>query len=577
MPLENLITDHLETWTTAQVLKKSGGRGKRTNGQSSYGIKKLRELILDLAVRGKLVPQDPKDEPARKLLPKNSQKSSKNQQNKEINPRTILFNVPNDWIWERFGNIAKIERGGSPRPIKSFLTEDADGLNWIKIGDTEQGGKYITSTHEKIRQAGLSKTRMVYPGDFLLTNSMSFGRPYITKIEGCIHDGWLRISPPSIIQKDYLYHLLSSAFVFRQFQAAAAGAVVMNLNAEKVRELALPIPPLAEQNRIVAKVDELMALCDLLEQEQTDNSETHQLLVKTLLDTLTHAQNHQDFIETWQQIEQNFDVLFTTEASVDELKQTILQLAVMGKLVPQDTNDEPASVLLEKIAVEKARLVKEGKIKKQRVLLPITETEMISELPDGWEYCRLGELSERVSVGHVGNTSQYYCSKGEGIMFLRSGNVKPGRIQLGGVRYITRQFHDKLKKSQLKPHDLLVVRVGANRGDTCLAPDDIEKLNCANIVFARPMMDTHQYLQLFFMSPLWQSFGIGATKGSAQGVINTKIIEESVINLPPIGEQHRIVAKVNELIDICDSLKEQLNDAQSTQVQLADAIVGQAV
>jgi type I restriction enzyme S subunit len=165
----------------------------------------------------------------------------------------------------RFNDIAEIERGGSPRPIKAFLTDDPDGLNWIKIGDTEQGGKFITSTREKIRKEGLKKTRKVYPGDFLLTNSMSFGRPYITKIEGCIHDGWLRIHLYGELGADYFYQLLSSPLIAESFKKAAAGAVVLNLNAEKVREVLIPLPPLAEQQRIVAKVDELMAWCDELE------------------------------------------------------------------------------------------------------------------------------------------------------------------------------------------------------------------------------------------------------------------------------------------------------------------------
>jgi type I restriction enzyme S subunit len=136
----------------------------------------------------------------------------------------------------------------------------------LKIGDTERGGKYITSANQRIKPEGLAKTRMVYPGDFLLTNSMSFGRPYITKIEGCIHDGWLRISPPDSLDKDYLYELLSSSFIREVFSAAAAGGVVLNLNADKVRGVAIPLPPLAEQTRIVNRVAQLRRSCADLRQ-----------------------------------------------------------------------------------------------------------------------------------------------------------------------------------------------------------------------------------------------------------------------------------------------------------------------
>ena len=155
------------------------------------GIRKLRGLILELAVRGKLVPHDPDDEPASELLKRIAKERDRPEAGttrKKIDQMPLSgghqwpFELPQGWEWERFGELADIERGGSPRPIKSFLTDDPDGLNWIKIGDTDKGGKYITSTSEKIRREGLTKTRMVYPGDFLLTNSMSFGRPYITQI-----------------------------------------------------------------------------------------------------------------------------------------------------------------------------------------------------------------------------------------------------------------------------------------------------------------------------------------------------------------------------------------------------------
>ncbi|HQS92977.1 restriction endonuclease subunit S, partial [Polaromonas sp.] len=224
------------------------------------GVARLRELILTLAVQGKLVPQDPKDEPASELLKKirvekdrliAEGKIKRDKPLAEIDDDEKPFLLPAGWEWERFGVIAGIERGGSPRPIESFLTDDPAGLNWIKIGDTEKGGKYITSASQKIKREGLVKTRMVFPGDFLLTNSMSFGRPYITQIEGCIHDGWLRISPPSSLNKDFLYVLLSSRFIRTVFEAAAAGGVVLNLNADKVRTVPIPLPPLAEQSRIV--------------------------------------------------------------------------------------------------------------------------------------------------------------------------------------------------------------------------------------------------------------------------------------------------------------------------------------
>lgn len=226
-------------------------------------IKRTKSKILDLAIHGKLVPQDPNDEPAIELL-------------KRINPDFTPcdngqygkrpFEIPNSWCWNRLGDINNIARGGSPRPIKDYLTDDENGINWIKIGDTTKEGKYIDSVKEKIRPEGMKKSRFVHKGDFLLTNSMSFGRPYILNVDGCIHDGWLVLSPiGEVYTSDFLYHLLSSSFAFEQFTNVASGGVVTNLNSDKVADTIFPVPPLAEQQRIVAKIEKLFEQLDYIE------------------------------------------------------------------------------------------------------------------------------------------------------------------------------------------------------------------------------------------------------------------------------------------------------------------------
>lgn len=228
-------------------------------------IKQAKSKVLDLAIHGKLVPQDPNDEPAIELL-------------KRINPKVEIitdnghyqknkhFEIPNTWELCKLGTISKIARGGSPRPIKDYLTNDADGINWIKIGDTTKEGKYINSVKEKIRPEGVKKSRMVHKGDFLLTNSMSFGRPYILNVDGCIHDGWLVISPiGEAYTSDFLYYLLSSSFAYEQFTNVASGGVVTNLNSDKVADTIFPLPPLAEQKRIVSKIEFIFTQMDTIE------------------------------------------------------------------------------------------------------------------------------------------------------------------------------------------------------------------------------------------------------------------------------------------------------------------------
>lgn len=170
--------------------------------------------------------------------------------------RDTLLNFTDEYETKQFGEIATIVRGASPRPIRNFITDDPNGVNWIKIGDVQPGSKYITSTNEKITQEGARKSRLVHPGDFILSNSMSFGRPYIMKIKGCIHDGWLAITGfEEYFMPDFLYHLLSSAPIQKVLAQRASTGTVKNLNADIVKALELPVPPLEEQQRIVNILD----------------------------------------------------------------------------------------------------------------------------------------------------------------------------------------------------------------------------------------------------------------------------------------------------------------------------------
>ena len=231
----------------------------------SIALKQAKSKILDLAIHGKLVPQDPNDEPASELLKRINPKAEIITDNEHYQ-KNKRFEIPNTWELCKLGTISKIARGGSPRPIKDYLTNDANGINWIKIGDTTKEEKYINSVKEKIRPEGVKKSRMVHKGDFLLTNSMSFGRPYILNVDGCIHDGWLVISPiGEAYTSDFLYYLLSSSFAYEQFTNVASGGVVTNLNSDKVADTIFPLPPLAEQKRIVSKIEFIFTQMDTIE------------------------------------------------------------------------------------------------------------------------------------------------------------------------------------------------------------------------------------------------------------------------------------------------------------------------
>jgi type I restriction enzyme S subunit len=196
--------------------------------------------------------------------------------------------MKNGWEIKKLGEVLSIERGGSPRPIKKYLTNSSDGINWIKISDATASEKYIYETKEKITRDGLHKTRVVNEGDFILSNSMSFGRPYIMKTTGCIHDGWLVLKQngKKLFETEFLYYLLSSPYVFQQFNYLAAGSTVRNLNIALVSSVQVPLPPITEQKRIVKILDEAFVAIDKAKINAEKNLQNSRELFDSCLESI---------------------------------------------------------------------------------------------------------------------------------------------------------------------------------------------------------------------------------------------------------------------------------------------------
>jgi type I restriction enzyme S subunit len=332
-----------------------------------------------------------------------------------------------------------------------------------------------------------------------------------------------------------------------------------------------------------------MVLCDQLEQQQVDHQTTHQTLVETLLNGLVESAKSQAKSEVNDQqstadyfnqlIAEHFDTLFTTEQSIDQLKQTILQLAVMGKLVPQDTNDEPASVLLEKIAEEKTRLIKAGEIKKQKALPAIGEDEKPYKLPGKWQWSRIGTSSLSTDYG----LSEKTFDNPIGIPVLKMGDIKNGEVILGGQKTIPGEV-EGLPELFLKEGDLLYNRTNSAElvGKTGVFIGSENIYTFASYLI-RIRLSQHfiipKYLNICMNSPTFRTTQINPhlKQQCGQANVNGTIMKNMRVPIPPYNEQHRIVTKVNHLLTLCDSLKANLNQAQTTQTYLADAIVKQAV
>ncbi|XCE77646.1 restriction endonuclease subunit S [Mangrovibacter phragmitis] len=300
--------------------------------------------------------------------------------------------------------------------------------------------------------------------------------------------------------------------------------------------------------------------------------------METLLSTLTESQNAGELAENWARISQHFETLFTTEASIDALKQTILQLAVMGKLVPQDPNDEPASELLKRIEQEKAQLVKEGKIKKQKSLPPVSDGDKPFELPEGWETVYMQDISELITDG----THQTPKYTENGRPFVSAQCVKPFKFMPENCRFVSEDDYQQYIKNR-KPefNDILLSRVGAGIGESAVIDSDLEFAIYVSTGLIKPMKRNinSNYLVLWLNSPIGRGFSSKYTygKGVSQGNLNLSLIRSFLVSLPPRLEQERIVSRVNELFSICDILKSRLLCAQQTQLRLADALTDAAL
>ena len=584
----DLITEHIDIWTSAQEQKKKGGRGrgKKSNGQSIYGIKKLRELILELAVQGKLVAQDPDDEPVGDLLKRIREKKTqlikegkfkRQKKTAEIAEEEKKINLPSGWDFSRVSDFCVLENGdrGKNYPNKSALVDR--GIPFINAGHLKAGKIDLKEMSFVSKERySLLRSGKVQEGDILYCLRGSLGKTAIVEgVEtGAIASSLIIIRIFPQVFNRFILSYFDSPLSTANMRKYDNGTAQPNLPGAALGKFVVPIPPLAEQHRIVAKVDELMALCDKLEQQQTDSNATHQTLVETLLTTLTNAADQAAFADTWQRIADHFDTLFTTEQSIDHLKQTILQLAVMGKLVPQNPDDEPASVLLEKIAEEKVRLIKDGKIKRLKALPEIVEDEKQFRLPKGWCWAR---LQNAIDVRDGTHDSPKDALGPDIYPLITSKNFKNGEIVFEEARRISAEDHHNIsKRSLVEMSDILFSMVGGNLGNQVMVLDD-RPFSVKNVALFKYY--DKKLTSPFFIKKFLEHLAIdlqAKAAGGAQPFVSLSFLRKIVIAIPPIEEQHRIVAKVDELMALCDTLKASLSEAQTTQVQLADTIVEQA-
>lgn len=523
------------------------------------GIQKLRGLILELAVRGKLVPQDPSDEPARELL-KWIAKERKELAIKQHVPADDgnLFPLAAGWEWVRFGDVAQhnsgktLDKGRNTGQARRYIT--TSNLYW--------GQFELSSVREMLIRDDELERCTARKNDLLICEGGEAGRAAVWESgeEVCFQNHIHRARFFGGINPYYAYRVFQRLDLSGEINKFRKGVGISNLSGKSLASIPFPLPPLAEQHRVVAKVDELMALCDRLEQEVGAGEMAHAKLVETLLGTLIQSSEANDLAANWQRLSAHFDTLFTNEVSIDVLKQTILQLAVRGKLVPQDSNDEPASELLKLIAKERAKLEAAGKVKKTAELPPVGIAEQPFPIPAGWQWVPFGNVT--------------ICRDGERIPVSQDERHLRAKVY---DYYGASGVIDKIDNYLFDRPLLLIGEDGANLVN--------RSTPIAFIARGKYWVNNHahvldgisesflRYIELFINAIDLKPY----VTGTAQPKMNQAKMNGIPIALPPEAEQHRIVAKVDELMELCDRLKADLTESRTRQDNLATTLIETAL
>ena len=536
------------------------------------GVARLRELILTLAVQGKLVPQDPADEPASRLLQKiraekdrliAEGKIKKDKPLAAIAEEENPFELPVGWEWVRLAEIAYPQAGFA---FKSNGFNDlGSGLPLIRIRDVG-GNSPATFFSGEFRPEFV-----VQPSDWLISMDGEFR---VREWHGPISLLNQRVTRLIFCGDELFRPFIAAALQFRlqELQGTKAYTTVDHLSGGQIASAVIPLPPLAEQSRIVARVEELMRLCDALEAKGQLEATQHAQLLSTLLGTLTASATPDELANNWQRVAQHFDLLLDRPQAIDALEQTLLQLAVRGLLVPQDPADEPASVLLQKIRAEKDRLIAAGQIKKDKPLPPITDEEKPFELPLGWEWVRVGQISIRVQYGVTASADHTQSEP----KFVRITDIQNDQVNwdiVPGMQGVTKDFSDHY----LEPGDLLIARTGGTIGKSFLVSSvQFNAVFASYLIRISPAPSSNpSYLKIFASSDhYWQQL-YAKSMGTGQPNVNGTALSELTLPLPSLAEQSRIVARVEELMRLCADLRQRLAEREAVQARLAEALVQQ--
>ena len=555
-------------------------------GEAPDAIPRLRRFILDLAVRGKLVEQDPRDEPAAVLLKRiDAEKRLLVQQGKirkqeifeDLDESDIPFDLPQGWLWSRLGNIG--DWGSGSTPPRGNSEYYGGEITWLKSGELGDC-LALKGSEEKVTKVALQKCsfRLNQPGDVLIAMyGATIGKLAILAEPAVTNQAVCGCTPFAGILNRYLFTYLLSRRT--AFHAQSEGGAQPNISKVKIVLSPFPLPPLAEQHRIVAKVDELMDLCDRLEAAQTERESRRDRLVASSLHHLNNGADANAFREHARFFFNHLPRLTTRPDHIKQLRQTILNLAVRGKLVEQDPTDEPASELFKRIQAEKTQQVKMRAAKNLNQTGVDSDIEKSFNIPKTWLWVCLGDITFGFRYG----TSMKCSSEPTGQPVLRIPNIDNGRVNIDNLKFgaLTERETNELR---LQLGDILMVR--SNGSLNLVGRPALVEAHAVGYCYAGYLVRVRT--SLIHLDSRYLMLALNTTHVREQieipirttvGLKNVNATElgRLLIPLPPLAEQHRIVAKVDELMALCDQLETQLTTTQSETRHLLEAVLHDAL
>jgi type I restriction enzyme S subunit len=550
------------------------------------GIPKLRSLILDLAVQGKLVPQNLEDESASKLLERLKVERKKLIEEKKFrksdlveiaNTKELFHEIPKSWEWARIGSFALV-KGGKRLPQGSSFSVHPTSYIYIQVTNmkdgtiTQDGLKYIDEeTYLKISHYTIEKD------DLYISIAGTIGE--VGEVPAFFHQMNLTENAAKIVfrglDKHYFKLALQSNVIQDQFKDKTNKQAQPKLALKRIADTVIPIPPKDEQGRIVAKVNELMGLCDRYEVAKQTRDNLRQQLKGSAITSLMNAETDEDLDAAWAIVRDNWQNFSQHLGDVDSLQKLISQLAIKGKLVPQHSIDKPASELIEKVRSEKVQLVKEKKIPKPTKLEPIKGSNLPYTLLHSWSWVRLGEISKFIEYG----TSEKASEIQDDVPVFRMNNIQNGKLVFKNFKYVSASIRD-LPKLYLQDGDLLFNRTNSYElvGKTGVFRGESNRYTFASYLIRITLFLKYvnpEFINLVINSAYFRQAQIEPeiVQQCGQANFNGTKLQNTLIPLPPLAEQKRIVAKVDELMQLCDQLEASLRQSQQGAESLAASAI----